>query len=119
MSKEIAKEELRSNYLSFLQPFLEAEAARIDEILRNDKPDKPEPSMESAEENSKKRKLTDGEDEAVEKKPEDKSSDEEASQNTALSPSKKRKLGDLLGTAGRPLWEEVKSRSFAKGMNNS
>lgn len=104
MTKEIAREELRSNYLSFLHPFLEVSASQglafkteEDEVVGED---------------SKKRKL---EDEA-DCESEEKSSDDN-DQNPATSPSKKRKLQDLIGS--RPLWDEVKSRSFAKGKQGS
>lgn len=100
MTKQIAKEEMRSNYLSFLHPFLEEQGDKLEDILNS--------RTENHEqvENGKKRKV----DEGLESDDSEKISEEDK----AFTPSKKRKLGELM-TGGKPLWEEVKSRSFAKG----
>lgn len=105
MTKQIVKEEVRSNYLAFLHPFLEAEKDRIEELLN--------PPLEEVE-IGKKRKQTD-EGREVDISSEEGEQCQHENSEALVSPSKKRKLADLMGTEGRPLWEEVKSRSFAKG----
>jgi hypothetical protein len=106
MTKQIAKEEIRSNYLSFLHPFLEEQGDKLEELF-NFKPSEGE--QDELDENLKKRKVDEG------PESEEKSSKEDDEEKIS-TPSKKRKLENFMGAGGRPLWEEVKSRSFAKGI---